>query len=427
MCFGSKSDAHEEEAPRPAQIPLQQQQSKAKPQLPSNNDMDIAPPPGPPPKQQQSGGNFAAGDVAPPPGPPPSHQLATGSNPQADYAPPPGPPPSHYQATGSNAIDDYAPPPGLPPSRQPGSSNPVDDDYGPPPGPPPSSRPVVKPEHDWQALVPDTALFPPPPDIFSGYDRSPATNAPEAEASAGEAWCAEHPLSPPAPLDAAALEALRTHNLRLLAPAPPTGRFMGALEWAGPGVWRGQTDRRSRDSCVLGYPPLYSAAAHSPLATRRPRTIYYEVRVGERGTPARDICLAVGFAALPYPSFRMPGWHRGSLAVHGDDGHRYVNDRWGGKDFVRPFGRGQTVGVGMRLAEGQGESTGKIDVEVFFTRQGREEGRWNLHEETDAQQDLPVTGLEGFHDLVPALGTFGEVSFEVVFDPARWLYKGVVE
>jgi hypothetical protein len=71
------------------------------------------------------------------------------------------------------------------------------------------------------------------------------------------------------------------------------------------------------------------------------------------------------------------------------------------------------------------EAAGRIDTDVFFTRQGQEVGRWNLHEETDAEQDLPVTGLEGYHDLSCAIGTNGRTGFEVVFDPARWAYRPV--
>ncbi|KAL2015832.1 hypothetical protein VTK56DRAFT_4700 [Thermocarpiscus australiensis] len=116
----------------------------------------------------------------------------------------------------------------------------------------------------------------------------------------------------------------------------------------------------------------------------------------------------------------MPGWHRGSLAVHGDDGHKYVNDRWGGKSFTAPFAAGERYGIGMTFTV---TPAGRIETEVFFTRQGREVGRWDLHEETDAEEDLPVTGLEGYHDLSCAIGTYGAVGFQVFFDPARWMFR----
>lgn len=269
--------------------------------------------------------------------------------------------------------------------------------------------------------MPDTSLFPPPPDIFSGFDRSPASNATEAQANAGEAWVKRYPLSAPIRLDAAALGALAFHNPRLMAP-PPNTTYRGTLAWVSPGVWAGKTDKRSGDNCIVGYPPLYAVTEHSPLATGRPKTVYYEVRV-RPDCAARETSLAIGYAALPYPTFRMPGWHRGSLAVHGDDGHKYINDRWGGKSFTAPFVKGETYGLGMTFTP----AGGKIEVDIFFTRNGREAGRWNLHEETDAEQDLPVTGLEGFHDLSCAVGTFEDVSFEIIFEPSQWMYQGLPE
>lgn len=397
------------------------------------SDDEIAPPPGPPPSRRQ-----VVGDFAPPPGPPLSHRQAASD----DFAPPPGPPPSQsnnpfrQQATATTTsipTPDFAPPAGPSPPAFSAS------DYAaPPPGPPPSSHGAAQPgAHDWQTLVPDTSLLPPPPDIFSGHDRSPATNADEADADAGEAWCAAHPLS--APLDlldsAALLDGRRAGAVRLMAPTTvPPAAFRGRLDWLGGGVWRGRTEPRARDCCYVAHPPLYAVRRDSPLLGRREgkrtraRTVaYYEVRVlAEGNNKGGEIGLAIGFAALPYPTFRMPGWHRGSLAVHGDDGHRYVNDRWGGREFAAPMRMGETYGLGMVFTVVEEDAGRRIETEVFYTREGAEVGRWDLHEETDAEQDLPVTGLEGYHDLAAAVGSFGAVAFEAVFDPGKWKYKAEV-
>ncbi|ROT39538.1 hypothetical protein SODALDRAFT_273788 [Sodiomyces alkalinus F11] len=289
-------------------------------------------------------------------------------------------------------------------------------DYGPPPGPPPTSAaPGKEQQHKWQVAVPDTALFPPPPAFFSGYDRSPANNASEEDAEAGEAWCEQYPLLPPQPLPVQALQAQAAHEISLLLPQG----FRGTLAASAPGVWEGRTDVMARDSCVIGYPPMYSAATQSPLVTGRAFKMYYEVHI-RKDSRRDEVDLGLGFTALPYPNFRMPGWHRGSLAVHGDDGRKYINDRWGGKDFTEPFVVGQTVGIGMSLAP---RGDGTINVDIWFTRDGKLVGGWNLHEESDAEQDLPVTGLEGLHDLSCAIGMFDQNSFEVIFDPKKWKYQ----
>lgn len=57
--------------------------------------------------------------------------------------------------------------------------------------------------------------------------------------------------------------------------------------------------------------------------------------------------VALGYCAKPYPTWRLPGWERASLGVHGDDGRRFVNDTWGGKDFTAKFVEGETVGIGI--------------------------------------------------------------------------------
>ena len=236
----------------------------------------------------------------------------------------------------------------------------------------------------------------------------------------------------PEPADGAAgpgpraLDALRTHNIRLMA----SPQFRGRLDWVSAGVWKGKTEKAAGDACIISYPPLYCVKYDSPLipSNQGRKTVYYEVSIPRAagsnnpffgGNQSGDeISLALGFAALPYPAFRMPGWHRGSLAVHGDDGHKYINDRWGGKDFTRPFKSGETYGIGMTFTNVQG----RLEVNVFFTREGRLTEQWDLHEEADAEQDLPVTGLEGFHDLSCAIGTFSAVEFEAVFEPSRWKF-----
>ena len=128
----------------------------------------------------------------------------------------------------------------------------------------------------------------------------------------------------------------------------------------------------------------------------------------------------------------MPGWERASLAVHGDDGRRYVNNTWGGKDFTSPIQVGDTVGLGMAFTainnhaddyKNHLETKKAINVEVFFTRNGRKGEAWDLHEELDADQDLGIDGLDGQFDLYAAVGTFGSVEFDVYFNRQDWLWR----
>jgi hypothetical protein len=224
-----------------------------------------------------------------------------------------------------------------------------------------------------------------------------------------------------------ALFALQRGEIGVIKPRS----YQGVLDRPRPGVWAGKTKANCPDSCIASSIPLYLVHAHSPLNTGQKKTIYYEVRISKKNR--KEVSLAMGFSAPPYPTFRLPGWHRGSLAVHGDDGSKYINDRWGGKDFTSPFKPGETLGIGMTFTkrdlsappsygQAQTEAQTPINVEIFLTRDGREAGSWNLHEEGDSVEDLPVTGLEGYHDLSATVGTFEDVEFEIAFSEGEWMF-----
>ena len=188
------------------------------------------------------------------------------------------------------------------------------------------------------------------------------------------------------------------------------------------------------DACLLTSLPLYYASAESPVHTGRSKVIYFEIEILSMGFVGGndESTIALGFCALPWPSWRLPGWERASLGVHSDDGHRYINDTLGGKDFTTPFKAGDTVGIGMSFSvpdhppEYTTDSAPKrtqSKVEVFFTRNGKRDGSWNLHEELDKKRDLPIDGLDGLFDLYGAVGVFGIVDFTVKFRREEWLWR----
>lgn len=350
-----------------------------------------------------------------------SHNPFRHSDNVDDAPPPAGPPPGYQQfdSKSSSGHDNYAPPPGPPPSFS-------QDNYAPPPGPPPASQG----QHDWQSvpLPEDTSGYPPPPAIFTGHDRSWAHNATEQQAEEGERWCRRYALLAPINPSNPALD--RAPQLV----HPQSNTFHGTIKQTGVASWVIATSGKNNDNCVTVQPPLYVAARDDPRVTGRPRSVYFEVLLPK--DLGRDSGVGIGFVALPYPAFRMPGWHRGSLAVHSDDGHKYVNDRWGGNDFVKPWGMKGVVGIGLTFSspmsgdtvsgKGKGKAGGGgLDVEVFFTRNGKVEARFDVNEERDQKRDLEPVGVQGFHDLVAAVGSFDKAEFEVVLDPERWVYKDV--
>lgn len=247
-------------------------------------------------------------------------------------------------------------------------------------------------------------------------------------------WTQANPLWPPGNITPNQYAAIQNGQLALLKAPTYIGEL---LPQRAPGHWKCRTHTACPDSSILSNLPAYSANWDSPLRKQRPKTIYFELKVtgigGSRFSLSEaDAGIAIGFVAPPYPTFRLPGWQRGSLAVHGDDGRKYVNDTWGGSDFTTAFKPGDVVGIGITFSlpknppqytqDGQGQGN-VLDIEVFFTRNGVREGGWDGNEELDQRSEGGTVGLRGECDLFPAIGVFGGVDFEVFFARDMWLYK----
>jgi hypothetical protein len=317
------------------------------------------------------------------------------------------------QSQPNDPKNSYEPPPYAPPSYAPPTTSASSPTSNPPP------------YHDWQS-VPDTSELPPPPPFTAAHPNATSIhNAPYSAAAAGHAFCASNPPftpSLPTPKIYAASLAGRTG----LQAAPS---FKGKVELKATGggqygeIWHVESSKRCPDANLMSILPMYFAKRDAPFLAPThdqipsSKTIYYETRVLRmRG---EDAAVAVGYAGKPYPGWRLPGWHRGSIGVHGDDGRRFVNDSFGGIEFVGRFKEGETVGIGMRFALEMGK------VEVFFTRDGKVEGQWWVDEERDAERDDGgVEGLSGEGDMYLCVGCFGAVEFEVVVERRAWLYKG---
>ena len=282
------------------------------------------------------------------------------------------------------------------------------------------------PYHDWQS-IPDTALLPPPPGITNKY--SPTGNAEESEAIRAHQFCDRYPLIEPHQPTPDQVVSVQAGRVELQRPR----EYAGTLSSPAPGYWKGATRSGAKDSALLSAMPLYFENVHSPYRTGRPKTIYFEVKVLSFGhrSGSDENALAIGFCAVPYPTWRMPGWERGSIGVHSDDGRRYVNDTEGGMDFTSPFQPGDTIGLGIhfsvadRSQDSAPTPTQRVPLKgrVFLTRNGVNAGGWDLQEEMDSSIDLGTVGVDGKYDLYAAVGTFGKVEFEVNLGPGRWLWN----
>jgi len=323
--------------------------------------------------------------------------------------------------------EEYAPPPGPPPSHASSS-------YQPPDGPPPSYQNATS--GSYETTVAEPPAYPPPPGLV--HDSSTGSNATKDEAEQAKMWCGFYPLTPPFLLPPLQLRAIHAHDHRIIT--PPNFRGTSTLVNQTYHTWRVTSPSRCKDTLIQTALPCFSHFADSPMLTERSKTIYFEIQIRSLGTPPErsrfsslihrraaneneEAGVAIGFFAPPYPGFRLPGWQRGSLGVHSDDGRRYVGNTVGGVDFTTPFQVGETIGLGMTFDVSHSDQGPIMNSQVFFTRDGKEVGGWDLLNDTDKELES-VVGLQGDNDIFPAIGIYGPVDVDLHFGEESWLYRG---
>ncbi|KIY47048.1 SPRY-domain-containing protein, partial [Fistulina hepatica ATCC 64428] len=143
--------------------------------------------------------------------------------------------------------------------------------------------------------------------------------------------------------------------------------------------------------------PASSSCVQSNLPLPKLNEVYYwEVKMFDLPEPTQ---VSVGLATKPYPSFRLPGLSRYSVAYHsnGDKSHNFP---FTATSFGPALKEGDVLGIAYRPRTGT----------VFFTRNGRKMEdafvgltRWNL---------FPTIGADGPCSVHVNLGQGGFVYIE---------------
>lgn len=270
------------------------------------------------------------------------------------------------------------------------------------------------PPYQWTD-VEDTALLPPPP-AFDPLHQTSNINASADSAQQAKAWCAANPLYTPQPLSSRDISTIRATQQRFAR--PPNINFEMSETAAGTLI---RTRQSPEDTVLLTDLPLFAAAHDNPIVTGKHRTIYYEVKIKDIGRHVES-GIAIGYVAPPYPSWRQPGWQRGSMSVMSDDGRRYIDDDGGGQDFTLPFRAGETIGLGVRF-EPPTAGLQHNKVHYFLTRDGKETQSFDLFESRDSDDCGSIVGLDGSCDLLAAVGFFGHVELDICLRQEQWLYR----
>ncbi|KAA8904563.1 concanavalin A-like lectin/glucanase domain-containing protein [Sphaerosporella brunnea] len=136
-------------------------------------------------------------------------------------------------------------------------------------------------------------------------------------------------------------------------------------------------------------------SVQSNLPVPKQNEVYYwEAKLYDK---PESTLVSIGMTTKPYPMFRLPGWHKHSLA-YTSTGHRRHNQPFSGTLYGPPYHQGDVIGVGYRPRSGT----------VFFTRNGK-------------KLDDVAHGLKSFN-LFPTLGANGPCTIHVNFGQLGFVY-----
>ncbi|GAM84473.1 hypothetical protein ANO11243_024690 [Dothideomycetidae sp. 11243] len=123
---------------------------------------------------------------------------------------------------------------------------------------------------------------------------------------------------------------------------------------------------------------------------------YWEAKVYDK---PESTLISVGVTTKPYPLFRLPGWHRFSLAYTSTGVRRY-NQPFSGTNYGPVYEQGDVIGCGYRPRTGT----------VFFTRNGKK--LEDVAHGLKAQNFFPTVGANGPCQIHVNFGQMGFVFIE---------------
>ena len=123
---------------------------------------------------------------------------------------------------------------------------------------------------------------------------------------------------------------------------------------------------------------------------------YWEAKLYDK---PESTLLSIGLTTKPYPLFRLPGFHKYSIA-YTSTGQRRYNQPFNGTNYAPPFVQGDVVGVGYRPRTGT----------VFFTRNGKR--LEDVAHGLKSQNFFPTVGANGPANVHINFGQMGFVFIE---------------
>ncbi|KAI9816664.1 MAG: Rsp5p-dependent ubiquitination, sorting of cargo proteins at the multivesicular body [Thelocarpon impressellum] len=172
-----------------------------------------------------------------------------------------------------------------------------------------------------------------------------------------------------------------------------------AIQEKGVSAWEFEPELEIANCFVEGRTEIEffdsECSVQSNLPVPKQNEVYYwEAKVYDK--PEATL-ISVGMTTKPYPLFRLPGWHKFSVA-YTSGGHRRYNQPFSPTPYGPQFVQGDVVGVGYRPRTGT----------VFFTRNGK-------------KLDDVAHGLKS-QNLFPTVGANGPCTVHANFGQMGFVY-----
>ncbi|MCJ1419812.1 Rsp5p-dependent ubiquitination, sorting of cargo proteins at the multivesicular body [Xylographa parallela] len=140
-----------------------------------------------------------------------------------------------------------------------------------------------------------------------------------------------------------------------------------------------------------------ACSVQSNLPIPKQNEVYYwESKIYDK---TESTLISIGVTTKPYPLFRLPGWHKCSVA-YTSSGHRRFNQPFNGIAYGPEYVQGDVVGVGYRPRTGT----------VFFTRNGKKLD--DVVHAMKSQNFFPTVGANGPCTVHVNFGQSGFVFIE---------------
>ncbi|KAJ5089316.1 Protein ssh4 [Penicillium argentinense] len=174
-----------------------------------------------------------------------------------------------------------------------------------------------------------------------------------------------------------------------------------AIQEKGVSAWEFQPELEIANCFVEGRTEIEFFDSECSVQTNLPipkqnEVYYWEAKIYDK---PESTMIGVGLTTKPYPLFRMPGFHKTSVAYE-STGHRRHNQPFAPTPYGPPLSQGDVIGVGYRPRSGT----------IFFTRNGKR--LEDIAHNYRTQNLFPTVGSNGPCSVHVNFGQMGFVFIE---------------